>query len=92
MLGQSASRECPEAQLGFAQHQIHTALKAILQRPLQAGPQARVLLQEAANHMRSRVGMPSRPRPSLRVPAVRRQRARRELRAGSSALSTGTWS
>ena len=45
-----------------------------------------------SDHMRSRVGMPSRPNPSLSVSAVRRQRARREERAGSSALSTDTWS
>ena len=28
----------------------------------------------------------------MRVPALRRERARRELRAGPSALSTGSWS
>ena len=44
------------------------------------------------HHIRSRVGIPSRPNPSLRLSAVRRQRARREERAGSAALSTGTWS
>jgi hypothetical protein len=43
-------------------------------------------------HIRSSVGMPSSPRPSFRVSALSRQRARRERRAGSSALSTGTWS
>ena len=44
------------------------------------------------HHIRSSVGMPNRPNPSLRVSAVRRQRARREGRASGSALSTGTWS
>ena len=43
-------------------------------------------------HILSRVAMPSSPRPSLRVSAVRRQRARRDGRAAASALSTGTWS
>ena len=43
-------------------------------------------------HMRSRVAMPSSPRPSLRVSAVKRQRARRDASASGSALSTGTWS
>ena len=43
-------------------------------------------------HILSRVAMPSSPRPSFRVSAVRRQRARRDERDGSSALSTGTWS
>ena len=43
-------------------------------------------------HMRSRVAMPSSPSPSLRVSAVKRQRARRDASASGSALSTGTWS
>ena len=52
----------------------------------------RRLKPRPADHIRSSVRIPSSPRPSRRVSAVRRQRASREPRAGSSALSTGTWS
>ena len=48
--------------------------------------------QHTRDHIRSRVAMPSRPRPNLRVSAVKRQRARRDASASGSALSTGTWS
>ena len=44
------------------------------------------------HHIRSRLGMPSRLSPSLRVSAAKRHKASLELRIGSSALSTGTWS
>ena len=43
-------------------------------------------------HMRSRVAMPSSPSPSLRVSAVRRQRARRDGSASGGAFSTDSWS
>jgi hypothetical protein len=41
---------------------------------------------------RSKLGIPSRPGPSLRVSALGRQRAWRKRRAGAAVLGTGSWS
>ena len=78
--------------------QKHNKAVAELQRyssqwPESALPLVQRRLQELGRpHIRSSVGIPSSPRPSLSVSALSRQSARREERAGPSARSTGTWS